>query len=121
MLTALAGVLLATPHLVRADPRPAAGRAGDRPAPGPAPGPAARPSDETATDQATESAPDPMASPTGKVTGYAELLPDVAIRCVADPRHSDRKTGRSRDPRLLCAEVPPRGTYRKRPLDGFWD
>lgn len=111
-LTALAGVLMATPYLARAEPR---GAVGERRGPDPAPlAPEVGATDEPAAEASSE--------PGRKVTGYVDLLPDVAIKCLAHPRNTDR-TGRSHDPRLLCAEVEPRsrrerGPFRGRPL--FW-
>jgi hypothetical protein len=124
-LTALAGVLMATPYLARAEPR---GAVGERRGPGPAPGagsdsdPAPLVPDAGATDEPAVPSAEASSDPGRKVTGYVELLPDVAIQCLAHPRNTDR-TGRSHDPRLWCAEVEPRsrrarGPFRGRPL--FW-
>jgi hypothetical protein len=104
-LTALAGVLMTTPYLARAEP------AGQRDEPVP---------DAGATDEATENgAAEPSTRAIPGVNGYVDLLPDVAIRCRAEPGRTDR-AGRGRNPRLFCAEVRPRVPHRRRPLDGFW-
>jgi hypothetical protein len=107
-----------TPYLARAEGREAAAHGADRrPRADTVAAPDPGATDEPNANGGAPSAPDPTNSP---AVGFVQLLPDVAIKCVADRR---RHGSDVRNARLLCAEVRPRvrGRHRGRPIfDGFW-